>query len=88
VTPSSEHLDEVTCQEFVELVTDYFEGALSARTQNQVEEHLVMCHYCRDYANQVRATVTALRDLGGEPPVGEPPDAVLEALGRRRKVAE
>jgi predicted anti-sigma-YlaC factor YlaD len=85
---SRDHLDEVTCQEFVELVTDYFEGALSARTQNQVEEHLVMCHYCRDYASQVRATVIALRGLPGEDPGGEPSDAVLAALRRRREVAE
>jgi predicted anti-sigma-YlaC factor YlaD len=83
-----EHLDEVTCQEFVELVTDYLEGALPARTQNQVEEHLVMCHYCRDYADQVRATVSALHGLRAEDPVEEPSDAVLGALSRRRKGAE
>ncbi|HTX12885.1 MAG TPA: zf-HC2 domain-containing protein [Solirubrobacteraceae bacterium] len=82
---SGEHLDEVTCQEFVELVTDYFEGALPARTQNLVEEHLVMCHFCRDYADQMRTTMAALSELRGDPPVDEPSDAVLAALSRRRK---
>jgi predicted anti-sigma-YlaC factor YlaD len=60
---------EVTCQEFVELVTDYLEGALSVRTQNQVEEHLVMCHYCETYLDQMRATVGALQGLYDELPV-------------------
>jgi predicted anti-sigma-YlaC factor YlaD len=83
--PPPEHLDEITCQEFVELVTDYLEGALPARTQNQVEEHLVMCHFCRDYADQMRATVAALSELRSDPPVDEPSDAVLAALSRRRK---
>jgi predicted anti-sigma-YlaC factor YlaD len=85
-----EHPDEVTCQEFVELVTDYFEGALPARTQNQVEEHLVMCHFCRTYADQMRATATALRGLGNDAPapVDEPSEAVLSALRRRREAAQ
>jgi predicted anti-sigma-YlaC factor YlaD len=85
---SREHFGEVTCQEFVELVTDYFEGALPDRTRNQVEEHLVMCHYCRDYADQMRATVAALGDLPSEDLADEPSDKVLQALSRRRTVAE
>ena len=80
-----EALNEITCREFVELVTEYFEGALSARTQNQVEEHLVMCRWCTAYADQMRATVAALRALGSDPPPGDPSAAVLAALQRRRE---
>lgn len=47
---------EVTCQEFVELITDYFEGALTPRTLSQVEEHLVMCDWCVTYAGDKYAT--------------------------------
>jgi predicted anti-sigma-YlaC factor YlaD len=83
-----EPFNEVTCQQFVELVTDYFEGALPARTQNQVEEHLVMCHYCKDYADQMRTTIAALAGLRSEEPPGEPSDALLTALGRRRRAAQ
>lgn len=74
--------DEVTCRQFVELVTDYFEGALDARTLNQVEEHVVMCDWCVTYAEQIRATVDALGQLTGPTPP-DPPDAVLAALRAR-----
>jgi predicted anti-sigma-YlaC factor YlaD len=77
--------DEVTCQQFVELVTDYFEGALPPRTLTQVEEHLVMCDWCVTYVEQMQATVEALRTLR-ERSSAEPPDSVLEAL-RARKAA-
>ena len=83
-----EALNEITCQEFVELVTEYLEAALPARTQNQVEEHLAMCHWCTTYADQMRATVAALRAVGSDPNdprSGEPSAAVLAALRRRRE---
>ena len=88
MTPYSKRSDEITCQEFVELITDYFEGALEARTQTHVEEHLVMCHYCETYAEQMRATIAALGGLGEEPPAGEPSAAVLAALRGRREGTE
>jgi predicted anti-sigma-YlaC factor YlaD len=75
--------DEVTCQQFVELITDYFEGALHARTLNQVEEHLVMCDWCVTYAEQMEALLAALPQLG-ESAVPEPPESVLVQLRGRR----
>jgi anti-sigma factor RsiW len=77
--------DEVTCQQFVELITDYFEGALPPRTLTQVEEHLVMCDWCVTYVEQMHATIQSLHTLeeGSSP---EPSDFVLEAL-RMRKAA-
>jgi RNA polymerase sigma-70 factor (ECF subfamily) len=56
--------DEVTCQQFVELVTDYFEGTLPPRTLSQAEEHLVMCDWCVTYVEQMQVTVESLRRLG------------------------
>ena len=52
--------EEVTCQQFVELVTDYFDGALAERTLSQVEEHLVMCDWCVTYLEQTQFTLDAL----------------------------
>lgn len=76
--------DEVTCQQFVELVTDYFEGALRHRTLSQVEEHLVMCDWCVTYADQMQVTIGVLNGLKDEiePPI---PDFVLDALRARRE---
>ena len=76
-------VDEVTCQQFVELVTEYFEGALEARTLNQVEEHLVMCDWCVTYVEQMQATIASLRELAEQRPP-EPPDSVLAAFRSRR----
>jgi len=62
-------VDEVSCQHFVELVTEYFEGALSARTLSRVEEHLVMCDWCVTYVEQMRATIASLRERPQVPQV-------------------
>lgn len=78
---------EVTCQEFVELITDYFEGALPAPSLGLVEEHLVMCDWCVTYAEQMRTTITSLHKPS-EPATHGPPQAVLAALLARRVTDE
>jgi hypothetical protein len=75
--------DEVTCQQFVELVTGYLEGALAPRTLSQVEEHLVICDWCVTYAEQLQATIAGLRELR-EPAFPDPTAAVLDALRSKR----
>jgi predicted anti-sigma-YlaC factor YlaD len=74
--------DEVTCRQFVELVTDYFEGALAQRTLSQVEEHLVMCDWCVTYIEQMQSTIEGLRQLY-RPAASDPPASVLAALRSR-----
>lgn len=77
--------DEITCQQFVELITDYFEAALGPATLSQVEEHLVMCDWCVAYADQMEATVTTLAELKDEE-AAEPSDALLAALRGRDRI--
>ena len=67
---------EIICREFVELVTEYLDGELPPATVDLVEQHLVMCDWCRDYLGQFEATVTAVGQLPGEPP----PKELLETL--------
>ena len=74
--------DEVTCQQFVELVTDYFEGALAPRMLSHVEEHLVMCDWCVAYVAQMQTTVDSLANLKDRSS-REPPDLLLGALRSR-----
>jgi anti-sigma factor RsiW len=83
----SEDADEVTCQQFVELITDYFEGALAPRPLSHVEEHLVMCDWCVTYAAQMRATIAALRDLRA-PAIPDPPAAAVAALRSKKGARE
>jgi predicted anti-sigma-YlaC factor YlaD len=52
--------EEVTCRQFVELVTDYWEGALPSDRVELLEQHLAICEGCRNYLEQMEATVRAL----------------------------
>jgi len=70
----------VTCQQLVELVTDYFEGALGESTVSRVEEHLARCEGCVTYVDQMNATLAALRRLPSEPLPDELRDAMALAL--------
>jgi anti-sigma factor RsiW len=53
--------DELTCQELVELVTDYLEGALAPAERERFEAHLGECPGCVAYLGQIHGTVAALR---------------------------
>jgi anti-sigma factor RsiW len=48
---------ELVCQEVVELVTDYVEGALSRSQRRRFEAHLRACENCTEYLEQMRATI-------------------------------
>lgn len=56
----AESADHVTCQEVVELVTDYFEGALPADVADLFEQHLNFCEGCVSYVDQMRSTVSVV----------------------------
>lgn len=47
---------KLTCQELVELVTDYLEGTLSEHDRIRFEDHLKGCEGCRRYLSQMRTT--------------------------------
>ena len=49
----------MTCQELVELVTDYLEGALEADVRARFERHLAACAGCSEYLEQMRLTIRA-----------------------------
>ena len=51
---------EITCQQVVEIITDYLEDALDPGDRLEVEEHLALCPGCQVYLEQMRATVRAL----------------------------
>jgi anti-sigma factor RsiW len=45
------------CVEFVEVVTDYLEDALSPRDRARFESHVAECDGCDQYLAQIRRTV-------------------------------
>ena len=48
---------ELPCQEVVELVTDYLEGALAAADRRRFESHLAGCPHSTEYLAQIRETI-------------------------------
>ena len=54
---------QITCQEFVELVTDLIEGRLAEAERIQAELHLGKCDGCETYLEQIRQTIAGLRAL-------------------------
>jgi len=77
--------DEMTCQELVELVTDYLEGAIPAPERARLEAHLAECPHCEDYIAQVRQTIRAIGELPLEPVSGQRQQQLLDAFrGWRR----
>ena len=48
---------DLVCQQAVELVTDYLEGALPAADHRRLEAHLADCPHCTEYLAQIRETI-------------------------------
>ena len=48
---------DIVCQQAVELVTDYLEGALSRGQRRRFERHLRACPNCTAYVEQIRLTI-------------------------------
>ena len=55
-----------TCQEMVELVTDYLEGSLSWRDRRRFEAHLSGCDHCTEFLQQMRTTIALTGSLADE----------------------
>jgi anti-sigma factor RsiW len=76
--------DPLVCQEVVELVTDYLEGALSRRDRRRFEAHLADCPHCTEYLAQMRATIRLTGRLGPDDLSPEMSDDLVELYRRWR----
>lgn len=54
---------DLTCQELVELVTDYLEGVLDEDTTARFEQHIAVCAGCDTYLQQMRETASRLGEI-------------------------
>jgi anti-sigma factor RsiW len=50
-------VDQMSCKELVELVTEYLEATLPAEDRARFEAHLAACPGCLDYVAQFRTTI-------------------------------
>jgi anti-sigma factor RsiW len=72
----------IVCQEAVELVTGYLEGALSHRDRRRFEAHLAECPHCREYLAQMRTTIRFTRTIREEEMSPEARDGFAELYRR------
>ncbi len=71
---------KLSCQEVVELVTDYLEGTLLPEKRAQVDEHLDGCDGCTNYIEQVRMTIGMLHNLARTPDFPESKEELLSVF--------
>ena len=73
-------VEQLSCQELVELVTDYLEGALSAEDGARFEDHISRCGGCTTYVEQIRQTIAATGHITPEALSPEVERELLEAF--------
>jgi anti-sigma factor RsiW len=57
---------DLSCQELVELVTDYLDGSLSPQQRARLQRHIDACPHCSAYLEQLRMTLLELGELREE----------------------
>ncbi len=80
-------MSDLDCDELVELVTEFLDGALDPAAERRVVEHLSLCDGCTTYVEQFRTTVDTLGHLPAERVTELPPparDALLDAFRNQR----
>jgi predicted anti-sigma-YlaC factor YlaD len=77
-------LIELTCQELVELVTEYLEQALPPPASERFAQHLAKCEGCRNYVNQIKRTIVVLGQTVNLP-LSEDEQTRLRTLFRHRQ---
>ena len=73
-------IEALSCQELVELVTDYLEGALDAADHRRFEEHIAACSGCTRYLAQLRETIRLTGGLTEADIAQDAEQALLEAF--------
>ena len=72
--------EALSCQELVELVTDYLEGALDERHMRAFDQHLAGCDGCTTYVEQLRVTIRITGTLTPDDLTPEAESALLQAF--------
>ena len=76
----TESHDHITCQEVVELVTEYLEGALSPEDADLFEQHINFCDGCDWYLAEMRTTVATVGKIEEEEIPSETREKLMTAF--------
>jgi anti-sigma factor RsiW len=74
--------DHLSCQEVVELVTDYLEHALPPEDATLFEQHINFCDGCERYLDQIRTTIAAVGRIDEADIPPEARDKLMAAFRR------
>jgi predicted anti-sigma-YlaC factor YlaD len=80
------NMDELNCQEVVELVTDYLEQALLPEMKAAFENHVAECPGCDTYIEQVQQTIGMVRKLAEQSVFPETKQELLEIFRKWNQV--
>lgn len=56
----------ITCQQVVDAITDYLEGAMEPDLREEFEAHLALCPGCAEYVTQMRTTIQTIGHVPAE----------------------
>ena len=74
------YAEQLSCQELVELVTDYLEGALPEEETARFESYIGGCDGCTVYLEQMRQTIAMVGSLSADALTPEAESALLDAF--------
>jgi anti-sigma factor RsiW len=74
----------ISCQEVVEVITDYLEGRLAPEEVASFEAHLAICDGCQWYLDQIRITIDTVGRIEDADVPDELRGTVLAAFRKRR----
>jgi anti-sigma factor RsiW len=77
-------LNEMACQELVEVITDYLEGTLPQSDRARFDAHLATCPGCREYLDQMRALIRLSGSLSARSIAPATRDSLLRSFRRWR----
>ena len=69
-----------SCEELVDLSTEYFERTLDAASRLRFERHLAACPACRGFVAQLRKALVVAGSVPSEPLSDDARVALLEAF--------
>jgi predicted anti-sigma-YlaC factor YlaD len=73
-------VEEITCKELVEVVTEYLEGRMPPERRLLFEEHVAFCSWCQTYLDQMRETIRLTGMLTKDDLSPDTRDALLEVF--------
>jgi predicted anti-sigma-YlaC factor YlaD len=77
--------NELTCKEFVEIVTEYLEGSMSPEERDRFENHFRSCQGCQTYLEQMRQTIKMVGKLSEDHLSPEAQNTLLKVFWNWKK---